>query len=351
MNRKRYIRLLICVLSIVFTIANTGVWADTGSFGDVPEPINQGTQPEDDYKIITISAAGDITLGSDANSAYINSFDYEFNLHDGDFSYFVQNVKNIFENDDLTIANLEAPFTTADVKAEKQFRFKANPEYTDILSLGSIEAVNIANNHMFDYMERGYKDTLLHLSNSNIGYFGFEHQYMTVVKGIKVGMLGFTGWDNSKQKKAEIKKAIDSLKARGANLIIVSFHWGDESKYLPNTIQKDLGRYCIDIGADLVLGHHPHVVQGIEEYKGKNIVYSLGNFCFGGNKNPKDKDAYIYQHSFRFKDNVLDAEEGQVIPVSVSSVGSRNNYQPTPLEGAEADRVMKKIWNYSQELK
>lgn len=347
MKRESLIKLFIFTLTIMFIIGSTGLWADTGSTENVPEPTNEGTQPEDDYTVITISAAGDITLGSDADTSYTNSFDYEFNLRNGDLSYPMENVKSIFENDDLTIANLEAPFTTATPKAEKQFRFKAYPDYTDILKLGSIEAVNLANNHMFDYLEKGYKDTLLHLSNAQIGYFGFEHQYFTEIKGIKIGMLGYTGWDNSKQKKEEIKKAVDSLRKRGASLVIISFHWGDESKYLPNTIQKDLGHYCIDIGADLVLGHHPHVVQGIEKYKGKSIVYSLGNFCFGGNKNPRDKDAYIYQHSFRFFHNELDAEEGQVIPVSVSSVSTRNNYQPTPLQGAEADRVMNKIRNYS----
>lgn len=99
-----------------------------------------------------------------------------------------------------------------------------------------------------------------------------------------------------------------------------------------------------------MLGHHPHVVQGVEQYKGKSIVYSLGNFCFGGNRNPSDKDAYIYQHSFRFKKSVLDAEEGQIIPISVSSVSYRNNYQPTPLQGVEADRIMNKIRKYSTEL-
>ncbi|MDF2519725.1 MAG: CapA family protein [Clostridia bacterium] len=350
MNRKILIRLLACVLVMAFTAGNMILWADSSSSEDVPEPINQGTQPEDDYNIITISAAGDITLGSDADSSYVNSFDYEFNLHEGDFSYFMQNVKSIFENDDLTIANLEAPFTTATTKAEKQFRFKANPEYTAILKLGSIEAVNLANNHMYDYLERGCKDTLLHLSNAQIGYFGFQHKYLTEVKGIKIGLLGYTGWDNSSQKKAEIRKAVEGLKTDGAQIIIVSFHWGEEREYKPNTVQKDLGHFCIDIGCDLVLGHHPHVIQGIEKYKGKNIVYSLGNFCFGGNRNPSDKDAYIYQHSFRFFSGVLDAEEGQVIPVSVSSVSSRNNYQPTPLTGAERDRVMKKIQKYSMEL-
>ncbi|MGB7606713.1 MAG: CapA family protein [Lutisporaceae bacterium] len=349
MNKKIYIKLLVCLIIISLIIANTGIWADTNNPLDIPEPINEGTRLAE-YTIITISAAGDITLGRDANASYTNSFDHELELQKSNYSYFLEKVKPIFERDDLTIANLEAPFTTACDKAEKQFRFKAKPAYTEILKQGSVEAVNLANNHIFDYLEKGYTDTVLQLTNSQIGYFGFEHQYITEVKGIKIALLGYTGWESSKQKKTEIKKAVDSLKEKGVSIIIVSFHWGEEKKYLPNAIQKDLGHYCIDIGCDLVLGHHPHVIQGVEQYKGKSIVYSLGNFCFGGNKNPSDKDAYIYQHSFWFKENVLDAEEGQIIPISVSSVSHRNNYQPTPLQGVEAYRTMNKIRQYSMGL-
>ncbi len=349
MKKKIFIKLLVCIITIGLIISNKGVLADTSDPLDIPEPINEGTYL-DEYTIITISAAGDVTLGRDANASYPNSFDHELELQKRNYSYFLKNVKPIFERDDLTIANLEAPFTTASDKAEKQFRFKSNPVNAEILKQGSVEAVNLANNHIFDYLDKGYRDTILQLTNSQIGYFGFEHQYITEVKGIKIGLLGYTGWENSTQKKAEIKKAVDSLKEKGVSIIIVSFHWGEEKKYLPNAIQKDLGHFCIDIGCDLVLGHHPHVVQGVEQYKGKSIVYSLGNFCFGGNRNPSDKDAYIYQHSFRFKENVLDTEEGQIIPVSVSSVSYRNNYQPTPLQGVEADRIMNKLRKYSTEL-
>jgi len=307
-------------------------------------------QIEEPWSTITISAAGDVTLGRDADASYTNSFDHEAAMQKRNYSYFMKNVKPIFEKDDLTIVNLEGPLTNASIKAEKQFRFKGAADYTEVLKQGSIEAVNLANNHMFDYMEQGYWDTVSNLSKANVGYFGFEHSYMQEIKGIKIGMIGFVGWDNSKQKKAEIKKAVERLEGQGADLIIASFHWGEERKYAPNAVQKDLGHYCIDLGVDLVLGHHPHVLQGIETYKGKNIVYSLGNFCFGGNKNPSDKDAYIYQHSFQFKDKMLQADEGQVIPVSVSSVKNRNNYQPTPLQGIEADRVMDKIRKLSEAL-
>jgi poly-gamma-glutamate capsule biosynthesis protein CapA/YwtB (metallophosphatase superfamily) len=347
-NRKRFILFVVWlviisfVLSIVLSIV---VSADTNT--QQTNASEEITLQEEVWSTITISAAGDVTLGRDAVTSYYSSFDHEAALQKSNYSYFMKNVKHIFENDDLTIVNLEGPLTTATIKAEKQFRFKGPAVYTEVLKQGSIEAVNLANNHMFDYLDQGYWDTVSNLSAANLGYFGFEHKYLTEVKGIKIGMLGFLGWDSSKQKKEEIKQAVKSLKDQGADLIIASFHWGEERKYTPNQIQKDLGRYCIDLGVDLVLGHHPHVVQGIETYKGKSIVYSMGNFCFGGNKNPTDKDAYIYQHSFRFKNNVLQQEGGQVIPVSVSSVSNRNNYQPTPLRGIEADRVMNKIRKYS----
>jgi poly-gamma-glutamate capsule biosynthesis protein CapA/YwtB (metallophosphatase superfamily) len=351
LNKRRVILIIVWLIIISFvlsTILAIGISADTPT-----QPINATdveTAQEENWTTITISAAGDVTMGRDALASYYNSFDHEVALQKKDYSYFMKNVKPIFENDDLTIVNLEGPLTNYALMAEKQYRFKGIAAYTEVLKQGSIEAVNLANNHMFDYLDQGYFDTVSNLSEANIGYFGFEHKYLTEVKGIKIGMLGLAGWDSSKQKKADIKKAVEDLKSRGANLIIASFHWGEERVYTPNVTQKELGRYCIDIGVDLVLGHHPHVIQGIETYKGKSIVYSLGNFCFGGNKNPKDKDAYIYQHSFSFMDNVLKMETGQVIPVSISSSGIRNNYQPTILQGIEANRVMNKSKKYSMDL-
>lgn len=93
----------------------------------------------------------------------------------------------------------------------------------------------------------------------------------------------------------------------------------------------------------MIIGSHPHVLQGIETYKEKKIVYSLGNFCFGGNKNPSDKDTMIYQHTFSFENDQLVKEDNQIIPCMISSTASRNNYQPTPVEGEDASRVLKKV--------
>nr|WP_243456464.1 CapA family protein [Mobilitalea sibirica] len=302
---------------------------------------------KDVFDTIIISAAGDVTLGRDANYGYERSFDHELKIQNKDYGYFFRNVKDIFEADDITVVNLETTLTKSKKAADKKFRFKADPSYVEILKEGDIEVVSIANNHTRDYLDKGYRDTLTTLESAGIGYFGYEHKYIEDIRGIKVGFLGYVSWEVSKNQKKEIKQAIEGLKEDGADIVIAMFHWGIERDYYPNYVQKELARYTIDNGANLVLGAHPHVLQGIEDYNGKKIVYSLGNFSFGGNKNPSDKDTMVYIHKFNFVNGILDSEESEIIPCSISSVKERNNYQPTPLEGSEKKRVMKKIEKYS----
>lgn len=319
-----------------------------------PEQRSDALLPEssslsEQLKTITVSAAGDVTIGTDENFPYPNSFNHE--LKKNGYAFFSQNVKDIFSKDDLTIVNLETTLTEAKEKARKQFRFKGAPENAQILRMGSIEAVNIANNHTHDYLQRGYEDTINNLKKYNVGFFGYDHTYMTDIKGVKVGALGYEGWDNTAALRTQIHNNITQLRAKGARIVIVSFHWGVERSNYPNSTQMALGRYAIDSGADLVLGHHPHVIQGIEEYKGKYIVYSLGNFIFGGNRNPTDKDTFIFQQTFHVRNGEVVEKKGcKVIPTSISSVKERNNYQPTPLKGREAERVLSRIKKYSKHL-
>ena len=133
--------------------------------------------------------------------------------------------------------------------------------------------------------------------------------------------------------------------------MVACCHWGRERENTPEEYQKTLGRKCIDWGADLVIGHHPHVLQGVEEYQGKFILYSLGNFCFGANRNPKDKDCMIFQQTFTFLDGVKQ-EDRQIraIPCSISSAAGKNDYKPTPAQGEEAGRILDRINAYSQDF-
>jgi poly-gamma-glutamate synthesis protein (capsule biosynthesis protein) len=158
-------------------------------------------------------------------------------------------------------------------------------------------------------------------------------------------------WTDSRDHRNNITSAINDLRANGADLIIAYYHWGTETHYRASANQRALGRFTIDAGADLVLGAHPHVIQGIEEYNGKNIVYSLANFSFGGNRRPFDMDTFIFQQTFTFVNGVLqDTNETNIIPARVTSLQSYNNYQPTVAEGRDAERILALLERLNDEL-
>ena len=293
---------------------------------------------------LTLSVVGDCTLGTDETFDYDTSLNAYYENYGAD--YFLQNVKDIFSTDDLTIANFEGTLTDSDEREDKTFAFKAPASYASILTGGSVEAVNTANNHSHDYGEQSFNDTLAALDDAGIVHFGYDETAVMDVKGIKVGLVGIYELYDHLEREQQLKDNIAKVKADGAQLIVAIFHWGNETETVPDSNQTTLGRIAIDEGADLVCGHHPHVLQGIETYKGRNIVYSLGNFCFGGNSSPSDMDTIIYQQTFTIdadgvkKDNVTN-----IIPCSISSAAydGYNNYQPTPAEGDEATRILGKI--------
>lgn len=293
---------------------------------------------------LTLSVVGDCTLGTDETFDYDTSLNAYYENYGAD--YFLQNVKDIFSTDDLTIANFEGTLTDSDEREDKTFAFKAPASYASILTGGSVEAVNTANNHSHDYGEQSFDDTLAALDDAGIVHFGYDETAVMDVKGIKVGLVGIYELYDHLEREQQLKDNIAKVKADGAQLIVVIFHWGNETETVPDSNQTTLGRIAIDEGADLVCGHHPHVLHGIETYKGRNIVYSLGNFCFGGNSSPSDMDTMIYQQTFTIdangvkKDNVTN-----IIPCSISSAAydGYNNYQPTPAEGDETTRILGKI--------
>ena len=293
---------------------------------------------------LTLSVVGDCTLGTDETFDYDTSLNANYENYGAD--YFLQNVRSIFSADDLTIANFEGTLTDSDEREDKTFAFKAPASYASILSGSSVEAVNTANNHSHDYGDQGFDDTLAALDDAGIVHFGYDETAVMDIKGIKVGMVGIYELYDHLDREQQLKDNIAKVQADGAQLIVVIFHWGNETETVPDSNQTTLGRMAIDLGADLVCGHHPHVLQGIETYKGKNIVYSLGNFCFGGNSSPSDMDTMIYQQTFTIDaDGVKNDNVTNIIPCSISSAAydGYNNYQPTPAEGDEATRILEKI--------
>ena len=299
-----------------------------------PAP-SDAVQTEPEHERFTISLVGDCTLEG-------NRFQ---SLCGGDMGYPFENVREYFENDDATIANLECNFSDALLSSGSLFHFKAPTENADMLVSGGIDFVTTANNHIMDYGQRGLDDTLSALDERGIAY-GIDGQSVvfTTESGLKLGI--YCGYGGFMISETQIKEAIDKLKADGAEYIICALHWGVEGAYRPNAYQKNLAHAAIDAGADLVYGSHPHVLQPTEEYGGGLILYSLGNFSFGGNSFPRDYDSVIVQLTLcRNADGDVSLEACDYIPCSISGSDENNDFRPTPYKkgSKEFERTMSKL--------
>ncbi len=297
---------------------------------------------------ITISATGDVTMGNYVGQDYAWSFRETYDTTE-DKAYFLENVYDIFSQDDMTIVNLEGVLTYSDnLNPGRTYNIKGDPEYVDILTLGSVEAVSMANNHKNDFGEGGIKDTLKALEPTGIVYAYDTNVGIYEVKGIRIGFVSVNEVSWGQGVEQLMKDGIAKLQEEGVDLILACCHWGIEREFYPTDYQQQFGRKCIDWGADMVIGHHPHVLQGVEAYQGKYIIYSLGNFCFGANRNPVDKDTMIAQQTFYFENGQrLKDTEFRIIPCSISSVSTRNDYKPTPAEADEALRIIERVNEYS----
>ncbi len=335
---------------------------DTTSDGEniiVPEASADQNIFADNLYTITISAAGDVTLGTHQEQDYGSSFRQAYDQAE-DEGYFFENVRDIFAEDTMTIVNLEGPLTTSTQMREGQtYCIKGDPAYAHLLTLGSIEAVSFANNHRLDYGEQGSQDTIAALEQEGIVYAYDKTTGVYEIpdsaaahngeRNLKIGIISVNEVEWGSQVEKLIQNNIETLREQNVDLILVCCHWGIEKDTVPENYQQVLGRKCIDWGADLVIGHHPHVLQGIEEYKGRYIVYSLANFCFGANRNPADKDTMIFQQTFTFENGQKKEDQNaRIIPCLVSSVKTRNDFRPTPATGEDKERILQRMKEYSK---
>ncbi len=289
---------------------------------------------------LTVTATGDVTIGIDDSFDYDTSFNGTYyDVEDPD--WFFENLADIFKADDLTIINFEGVLSEQGEREDKQYAFRGDPIFAKVLT--GVDAANLANNHSFDYGRDAYEDTKQILADAGITTFGYDRSMVIDVNGIKVGLTGTLALYDEWDAKDGMVEQIEWVKQQGAQLVISSVHWGDEGEYHQADWQEYLGHAAVDAGADLVIGHHPHRLQPYETYKGKHILYSLGNFCFGGHRSPSDMDCAVWQETFTFENGVLTGDDYNIIPCSISSASDYNNYQPTPLEGDAAERALGKI--------
>lgn len=294
---------------------------------------------------INISFAGDVTLGSeerkrDQESSFVSAVKAK------GYDYFFANVKDFFATDDLTIVNLEGVLSTS-AKGEntkKTYRFRGAPEYTEILLRGNVEVASIANNHTMDYGERGYKDTLAALQAAGLGAFGNKTIYFYEKDGVKLAFIALNStafYPNRKWARAEIPRLKNE---ENVDAVIFVIHAGTEYSKKHTSLQQDYAHTAIDMGADLVVMHHPHVVQGLEIYKNRTIVYSIGNFCFGGNKDVRALQTMVLQAKLTFADDgEYMGQQLALYPAHISGTADHNNYQPLFVSGDEAKEVFRLV--------
>ena len=298
-------------------------------------------------KTFTITMAGDTTLGSTDDLRKRDDC-FEAVAQEKGYGWFFSGLTDLFATDDLTLINFEGTLTEETDKKEKKFNFKGPAEYTDILTLGSVEAVTVANNHTLDYGTQGREDTIANLEGAGIVVSGSGQLGVFEKNGVKVGMTGycFPYTDGKK----DISKDVKALRDAGCQIVVATFHWGSEYREDFTGEQRTIGRAAIKAGADIVVGHHPHIVQGIESYEDSYILYSVGNLVFGGNVDPDDRDAYAARVTFTVYEDHADAPQLTIVPLRLTALTKGTDYRPVLAEGEEADRIVSRILKRSSRM-
>lgn len=300
-----------------------------------PEPT-----PEPEPEEFVISFVGDCTVASSQHHKG-SAQAYETVVGE-DYAFPFAETAQYFENDYLSIANMEGTFTNAQTSSGATFTFKSGPEYAQVFAQGGIELVVLGNNHSMDYGEQGSQDTKEALDAAGVcwapdgGWYIYERD-----GGLKVGV-----YSRLYPTVQDVTDGVAELREAGAEIIVAALHWGIEGSYRVTYDQQAVGHAAIDAGADIVYGSHPHVLQKIEEYGDGIILYSLGNWSFGGNTAPRDRDTAIIQiTAVRDTDGSVSLGGMELIPCELSSVPAVNNYQPHPYEpdSDEYARAMSKL--------
>ena len=292
---------------------------------------------------ITLSFAGDMILATNKDTYYKNCFnDY---AKSQDPSYFLEKVRHVFEADDFTIVNLEnvlsdRALTPVTKDYSPAFWFISQASNVNILSGSGVEGTLIANNHIRDYGQAGYDDTVSAITNSGMLY-GDNNKIMYFEKGgYVVAVICHGLWSE-----AQANSIVNLIKVaeQHSHYQVVMFHGGTEKIHTPEEWKKRAARKLVDNGADLVVGGHPHVLQPREVYNGVEIVYSIGNFCYGGHRQPENRTV-IYQMTLTIdKDLKLQASNSNMIPCYVYT-GNINNFQPAIIE--DSDPIKQRILDF-----
>ncbi len=295
-------------------------------------------------KEITVTFVGDCTLGSEEHERPKGTSFDSYVLNYG-FDYPFSGVYSVIARDDLTVANLEGVFYNYEAnKVQKTYNFRAPTEFAQILPLGSVEAVSLANNHTEDYGAAGIRSTVAALDEVGIPWFGTteyaDNVYIYEKDGCRIGFVAVyaTYWYTHL---AELRADIDKLKENGCSVLVGVMHAGTEYSAFHDTGQEKLANYLISSGCSVVIGHHPHVIQGVYVMGNATVMWSLGNFVFGGNKQMRALYTMLAQFAFSFDDDgTYLGHTLTIFPAQYSGYADYNNYCPILVEGEAAEECM-----------
>lgn len=292
----------------------------------------QESVPENTH--IKITFGGDFMLASYKNETTSNNFNAYVNNQSSE--YFLENVKSVFEEDDWTIVNLENVLTDSNLKEVAKnhspaYWYRSKTSNTDILTTSSVECVSLANNHTGDYGSRGKIDTIKAVENAGLMY-GNNDQTMYLEKdGFVIAVICHGLW--AEYQADTIVNRIKEAE-QNSDFQIVFYHGGTERIHAPEQWKIRASRKLVDNGADLVIGNHPHVLQPRENYNGVDIIYSMGNFCYGGSKTCENRTIlYTLDLEIDGDKNIVN-KQAEIIPCYVYTE-QRNNYKPGIIENEE----------------
>lgn len=310
------------------------------------------SQGEKSSSELTITFTGDCTLAYYNETRYLRGFPAVYKKS-GSLTYPFDLTREVFGADDITMINFEGTLTDYTNHKNKQFFFRGEPSFADILPASSIEAVTLENNHSYDYLDIGYSDTIDNIKKVGVAYTNYDTPAVINVKGLRVVMISLCLFetDFSDEMLEHVQNYVNMYKQKDT-IIVMNAHWGIERDKNPDSTQIKAAHAMIDAGVDLVIGHHPHVPQGIEVYNGHYIFYSLGNFAFGGNAKANQPETLMVRAMFGRDDEGNAAlSRVSVIPCLTTSTGTDvNNYRPTPLYGEKAAKVMEKLLQLSSQV-
>ncbi len=294
----------------------------------LPSGIQEMLTPSTQFTI-DISIAGDCMLATSMGGRQQGSFNWYAANYEP--SYFFEKVYDIFSADDFTLVNLENVLTDRPLAEtvkdhDPAYWYRGPASNARILTAGSIEYVSLANNHVGDYGAQGKRDTIAALEAEGIPYGTNDVTMYYEKNGFTIAIICHGLWVEGQEQ--AILKRIQAAEEK-SDFQIVFYHGGRERVYEPEAWRVRASRRLVDGGADLVIGNHPHVLQPAEVYHGVNILYSVGNFCFGGGATCENRTVICKL--------LLTVDQGQVLSQEVSYIpcyvytGKLNNWQPAPI--------------------